>query len=156
MRVELNEQAHYEYAYRLTVQIWHLNYSGHVGHDAILQMVWEARVNLLKDIGFTELDLGEPHTGIIMRDLAVTFHSEGFLFDEVLIETHTGSITGNSFRLYHRLTKKEGLLALVETGFSCYNYRLHKTACVPEAFLKSLEVRKFNSSQPAGQLISRL
>lgn len=139
MKVVLQEQKEYEFTYKLEAQIGHLNYSGHIGHDAVIAMVWEARVHLFRLLGLTELDLGDGETGIIMSDLVVTFKEEAFLFEEVTVESHVGEITGTRFRLFHRISKAGRPIALMETGFAAFNYNLRKAVPVPKTFLKALE-----------------
>ncbi|OPY73004.1 MAG: hypothetical protein A4E64_02701 [Syntrophorhabdus sp. PtaU1.Bin058] len=142
MKVVLQEQKEYEFTYKLEAQIGHLNYSGHIGHDAVIAMVWEARVHLFRLLGLTELDLGDGETGIIMSDLVVTFKEEAFLFEEVTVESHVGEISGTRFRLFHRISKAGRPIALMETGFAAFNYNRRKTAPIPKTFLKALEEYK--------------
>ncbi len=141
-RVVLREQEQYEFAYNLAVQISHVNYGNHVGHDAVIAMVWEARVHLFHALGLTELDLGDGETGIIMTDLAVTFKKEASLFEEVTVESHVDEIVGKRFRIFHRISKAGELIALVETGFAAFHYRIHKTVSVPRIFIDAIDKYK--------------
>jgi acyl-CoA thioester hydrolase len=141
-RVILREQDEYEFTYKLGAQIGHLNYAGHIGHDAIIAMVWEARVHLFRALGLTELDLGDNETGIIMTDLGINFKEEAFLFEEVTVESHVGEVGERRFRLFHRISKTGRLVALLETGFSTYNYNLRRAVPVPQTFLNALRAYK--------------
>jgi len=138
-RVKLQEQTSYEFTYTLTVQAHHLNYGGHVGHNAIVDMLWEARVNLLHSLGMSEGNLGDGETGIIMGDLVVNFKSEAFLFDTLLIESHVGEFHTSSFRIFHRIIKGNTVIALAETGFITFNYSRGSIVEIPEPFLKALK-----------------
>jgi len=140
--VVLREQEEYEFIYTLALQISHLNYAGHVGHDAVIAMVWEARVHLFHALGLTELDLGDGDTGIIMTDLVVTFKKEASLFEEITIESHVAEIVKNRFRIFHRISKVGELIALVETGFVAFNYKIHRVAPVPQTFIRVIEKHK--------------
>ncbi|HEX2964952.1 MAG TPA: thioesterase family protein [Syntrophorhabdaceae bacterium] len=142
MRVKLLEQDWYEFQFSIVVREGHVNEADHVGYDSIVQMIGEARIDLLRKLGFTQLDIGEQKTGIIMRDLVITYHEEGSLFDEIVIDSHAGEITRSSFRLFHRLTRKNRIIALAETGLSCFNYEIHKVVRLPEVFLEALEAYK--------------
>jgi acyl-CoA thioester hydrolase len=141
-RVILREQEKYEFTYKLAIQIGHLNYAGHVGHDAVIAIVWEARVHLFRVLGLAELDLGDGQTGIIMKDLTVTFKEEAFLFEEVTIESHVGEVAGSRFRVFNRISKADRLIALVEIGFSTFNYNLHRAVPIPRTFITALEEYK--------------
>jgi acyl-CoA thioester hydrolase len=147
-RVILREQDEYEFTYKLGAQIGHLNYAGHIGHDAIIAMVWEARVHLFRSLGLTELDLGDNETGIIMTDLAINFKEEAFLFEEVTVESHVGEVGERRFRLFHRISREGRLIALMETGFSTYNYNLRRAVPVPHSFLTAL--RAYNAKRRPG------
>ncbi len=142
MRVKLEEQEIYEFQVKVMVREEHLSEAGHVGYDSIVRMIGAARLDLLKTIGFTQLYIGEPQTGIIVRDLVVTYHEEGSLSDQIVIDSHAGEIARSSFRLFHRLTRENRIIALGETGLSCFNYGMHKVTRVPESFLKALQTYK--------------
>lgn len=137
--IKLHEQNTYEFQYKLQIQIGHINYSGHVGHDAIIAILWEARTHMFKALGLSELDLGDKRTGIIMKDLAVNFHKEVFLFDEITVEGHVGDFKKNGFRIYYRILKNNKKIAIAETGFLTYDYILKKVVAVPDTFLTALK-----------------
>ncbi|HPU30233.1 MAG TPA: thioesterase family protein [Syntrophorhabdaceae bacterium] len=138
----LHEQDTYDFQYKLQIQIGHINYAGHVGHDAIIAIIWEARTQLFKLLGVSELDLGDKRTGIIMKDLAVNFHGKLFLFDEILVESHIGNIKKNGFRIYYRILKNDKKIAIAETGFLTYDYQNKKVVPIPSTFLSALEHMK--------------
>lgn len=142
MDIMLKEQEFYEFQYKLQVQISHINYSGHVGHEAIVKILWEARTHMFRALGLSELDLGDRKTGIIMKDLAVNFHKEIFLFDEITVESHVGDIKKNGFRIYYRIKKDDKKIAIAETGFLTYDYSIEKIASVPDSFLSALKTYK--------------
>jgi acyl-CoA thioester hydrolase len=147
-RVKLKEQDEYEFTHRLTVQVGHINYGGHVGYDAILAMTWEARVNAFHVLGITELDLGDGKTGMLMRDLVVNFREEVFMFDDVVVGSHIGEITNHGFRMFYRLTKAGRLVALVETGFAAFDLKGHSLAPVPDTFRGALDRHRINLGKP--------
>lgn len=109
-----------------------------MGNDALISLVGAARADIFHSMGMSQLDLGTAQTGIIMSDLAVNYLAEAFLFDELFIDTHIGEFGRNGFRFFHRITKKETVIALVETGLVTFNYVSKKVISVPETFLKRL------------------
>lgn len=137
-RVKLTEQHSYEFSHTLHVRVTDLNYGSHLSNDAVVRLIHEARVQLLRQLGCRELDLGDGHTGFIMGDLAVNFRQEGFLFDEITVQSHIGDITDRSFRVYHRLCRNGETLALAETGMVMFNYADRAIAPVPPEFLQAL------------------
>jgi acyl-CoA thioester hydrolase len=135
-RIKLNEQQVYEFHYVLMLEPRDINYGGHLGNDALVSLVGSARVNMFRSMGLSEMDLGDGKTGIIMSDLAVNYKSEAFMFDELSIDTHVGEISRSNFRIFHRISKGQIVIALVETGITAFDYVLRKVVPVPEAFLK--------------------
>jgi acyl-CoA thioesterase FadM len=93
---------------------------------------------MLRSIGVSEADLGDGQTGIIMSDLVVNFRAEGFMFDELLIDTHIGEFSRTGFRIFHRVTKGKTLIALAETGITTFDYTSRKIAPVPETLHRAL------------------
>lgn len=137
-RIKLHEQPRYEFCYEVTLQVRDINYGGHLGNDALVGLLHEARINLLNRLGCSEMDLGDGQTGIIMADLAVNFKEEGFMLDRLQIDSHIGEISQRSFRIFHRITKGGSILALAETGFVAFNYAIRAIAPVPAAFIEAL------------------
>ncbi|MCK6628142.1 MAG: thioesterase family protein [Anaerolineae bacterium] len=137
-RIKLHELPHYEFCYEVTLQVRDINYGGHLGNDALVGLLHEARINLLNRRGCSEMNLGDGQTGIIMADLAVNFKEEGFMLDRLQIDSHIGELSRRSFRIFHRITKGGSILALAETGFVAFNYATRAIAPVPAAFIEAL------------------
>jgi acyl-CoA thioesterase FadM len=137
-RVKLREQSVYEFHYQVILQVRDINYGGHLGNDALVGLLHEARLNLLRELGCTESNLGDGKTGVIMADLVVNYLAEGFMFDCLSIDSHLDEISRSSFRLFHRLAKDGQLLALAETGMVAFDYINRKVTSIPKVFLQSL------------------
>jgi len=137
-QVKLSECCIYEFQFPLQVRPQDVNYGGHLGNDNVITLAGAARAYLFHSLGFSELDLGEAHTGIIITDMVVNYRGEAFMFDELLIETHMDEFMEKGFRIFHRITRDKKLIALVETGILAYNYETKKTTPVPASFLKCL------------------
>lgn len=141
MRITLKKQPKYEFHYKITINRNDLNYANHLGNDVLVRMIQEARIELFKGLGYKELDLGDGKTGIIIADLAVNFKAEGFIGDELRIESHIGEVTDKSLRIFHRIIKEKDdkLLALVETGLVAFDYENREITRIPKDFLKVLK-----------------
>jgi len=117
----------------LKVRISDINYGNHVGNDAFVALIHEARVQWLHQYHFTELDIAG--TSLIMSDLMFEFKNESFYGEEIEIEVIAGEISAVSFELYYRLTttrdNKNILLANAKTGMVCYNYGNKKIMAMP-------------------------
>ncbi len=139
--IKLKTAFNYEFQYKTKINIRDINYGGHLGNDSLVGILHEARLDLLNKMGFTELDLGDGKTGIIMADLVVNFKKEAFLLDEIIVHSHIEEISNASFRIFHKITriKDDALIALAETGLVCFNYKERSISQVPESFLKKLK-----------------
>jgi acyl-CoA thioesterase FadM len=136
--VKLHEQPTYEFHYELQVQVGHLNYGGHLGHDSVVRIAHEARVHLFRLLGVAENNLGDDRTGIIMGDLVVTYAGEGFLFDKLQVDSHVGEMGRSNFRIFHRFGRGETLIALIETGLIAFDYAARAIVPIPEVFRSAL------------------
>ena len=141
-RIKLSEQDVYEFQSSIQVRPQDINYSGHMGNDNLISLVGAARAGLFHSLGFSELDLGDGQTGIIITDMIVNYRAEAFMFEDLLIGTHFDEIAEKRFRMFHRIRRDTDLIALVETGFTTYNYATRKTAPVPASFLQRLANRQ--------------
>jgi acyl-CoA thioester hydrolase len=141
-RIKLSEQLSYEFHYTTRLEPRDINYGGHLGNDALVSLVGSARANAFHSLDLSEMDLGDGQTGIIMSDLVVNFRAEAFMFDEIVIDTHIGEFSSNSFRIFHRVTRGNMLVALVETGLKTFNYIAREVAPVPDALLKALAAKR--------------
>ncbi len=124
----------------IPVRITDLNYGNHVGNDAFVSIIHEARVQWLQQHNFSELSAAG--VGLIMSDLAIDFKQESFYGDVIEIKLAAGDITKVSFELYYQLSAKRDdktvVLALAKTGMVCYNYSLKKIAFVPDELREKL------------------
>ena len=125
----------------LKVRISDINYGNHVGNDAFVSLIHEARIQWLQQNDFTELDV--EGTGLIMSDLAFEYKTESFYGDEIAVSISAGEISRVSFELYYQLTTirndKSILLAKAKTGMVCINYQTKKVAAVPPGLIKVLQ-----------------
>ena len=118
----------------IPVRIADINYGNHVGNDAFVSIIHEARVQWLKQYDYTELKI--ESIGLIMSDLALEFKNESFYGDVVEIKLSAGEISRVGFELYYQLFAKRNdeniLLANAKTGMVCYDYDAKKVAPIPE------------------------
>jgi acyl-CoA thioester hydrolase len=137
-RIALQEQPEYEFHYEIQIQIGHLYYSGRAGHDALMRIAHEARVQLFHLLGVNENDFGDNRTGIIIGDVVVSGIGNLFLFDYVQVDSHVGNMGRSGFRLFHRFKKGDHLIALLETGLMTFDYRVRSVVPVPATFRNAL------------------
>lgn len=123
------------------VRIGDINYGNHVGNDAFVSFIHEARLQWLQQHNFTELDIAG--TGLIMSDLAFEFKNESYYGEEIYITISPGEIAKVSFNLYYRLSTERNnetvLLAKAKTGMVCYDYKNKKITVIPPELRNLLE-----------------
>jgi acyl-CoA thioester hydrolase len=147
-RIKLKQQETYEFSCPIDVQPRDINYGGHLANDTLISLVGAARALMFHAMGLSELDLGDGRTGVVMSDLVVNYKSEAFLFDRLLVETRVDEFTHTGFRLFHRVTKGEELVALVETGLAAFSYTSGRVVPVPAPFVKAVADRKAQKRTP--------
>jgi acyl-CoA thioester hydrolase len=132
----------------LPVRINDINYGGHLGNDAVLSIVHEARIRFLRSIGYSEFNI--EGLGILMTDAVVVYSSEGHYGDILLIEVGVTEFQMTScdfvFRLMNKATEKE--IARAKTGIVFVNAQTRKIFPLPEAFRKQCEIT--GSKNPFG------
>lgn len=125
----------------IPVRIADINYGNHVGNDAFVSIIHEARMQWLRKHSYTELNI--EGIGLIMSDLAIEFKSESFYGDMMEVKLGAGEISRVGFELYYRLFVKRHdeniLLAHAKTGMVCYDYEAKKVVAVPEKLKAILE-----------------
>ena len=136
-RVKVNLPATFSYSTLIDVRITDINYGGHLGNDSILGIIHEARVRLLTDKGFSEIDING--VGIIMLDAVINFTSEGFYGDKLRIDVSVDEITTAGCDIYYRLTNvaNEKVIVKAKTNIAFFDYDSKKIARTPEIFLKT-------------------
>lgn len=127
--------------FTIPVRIADINYGNHVGNDAFVSIIHEARMQWLKQYDYTELRI--EGVGLIMSDLAIEFKNEAFYGDVVEVKLSAGEISRVSFELYYQLFVKRNdksiHLANAKTGMVCYDYDAKKVAAIPEKLKAILE-----------------
>lgn len=127
--------------FTIPVRIADINYGNHVGNDAFVSIIHEARMQWLKQYDYTELRI--ECVGLIMSDLAIEFKNEAFYGDVVEVKLSAGEISRVSFELYYQLFVKRNdksiHLANAKTGMVCYDYNAKKVAAIPEKLKAILE-----------------
>ena len=139
LKIDLPEQ--FSFTTSIPVRITDINYGNHVGNDAILSLIHEARMQFLKSFGYTELEFAG--TGMIMSDVAIEFKSELFYGDIVIVSVTANDFSKAAFGIYYKLEKESGaetiLVAVAKTGMVCYDYSKKKIMLIPGEAREKLE-----------------
>jgi acyl-CoA thioester hydrolase len=132
-RIKISLPATFSFSAFIPVRITDINYGGHVGNDAVLSLIHEARMQYLKSLGTTELAFGSG--GLIMSDVAIEFKQEIYYGETVKANVKAMDLTRVGFDLVYKLSKekdnKEVVVALAKTGMVCFDYAQRKVIAVP-------------------------
>lgn len=120
----------------LDVRITDINYGRHVGNDAMLGLLHEARLRFLAQFGFSEEDVGG--VGLLMGDAVVQFKAVAFRGDRLAVEMGLQDVERRTFDLAYRVTRAgEGaVVALAKTGMVAFDYARNRLAELPAVFLE--------------------
>ena len=125
----------------IPVRITDLNYGNHVGNDAMVAIIHEARVQFLQKHNCSEFDVFG--TALIMRELQVEYKNESFYGDILRVKIYAGGISGAGFDLFYSLSVVRNEIAVniatAKTGMVCFNYEKRKIERVPDDLRKILE-----------------
>jgi len=88
----------------LTVRITDMNYGRHLGHDALISLLHEARVAALASRELREWDLGGYPC--VAADLAVQYQAEARWPDLLVVETAIPEPGRKAITVYHRLLRE--------------------------------------------------
>jgi acyl-CoA thioester hydrolase len=120
----------------IPLRITDMNYGNHLGNDALVSILHEARVKWLNSMNYTELNV--EGAGLIMGELVVSYLNESFYGDVLTVQLAAGDITGAGFELYYLVeTNRNGKkisIAKARTGMVCFDYSTRKVIPIPEKF----------------------
>jgi YbgC/YbaW family acyl-CoA thioester hydrolase len=133
-RLKIKLPTLFSFSTKIPLRITDLNYGGHVGNDTVLTLIHEARMQFLKNAGYSELDFAG--VGMIMSDVMIEFKNELFYGDVLIASVTAGEFSKVGFDLFYKLEKAQNdttiLVATAKTGMVCYDYQKKKVVSVPE------------------------
>ncbi len=137
-RIKLKMPSTFHFSVSLPIRICDINYGGHLGNDAVLSLIHEARMQFLAQLGYTEMNLAGA--ALIMSDVAIEFKGEAFYGETLVASVALTNISKISVDIFYKLEKASGsknkMVALAKTGMVCFNYQQKKIAEWPEAVIR--------------------
>lgn len=133
-RMQLDLPDEFPFCTSVDIRIGDINYGQHVGHDAMLALLHEARLRMLRQHGCSEMDVGG--CGLIMGDAAIVFQGEVAYPSTLLIEVALANPSRAGFDMVYRVRDAESrsAVAVARTGMICFDYERKRMAKMPEAF----------------------
>ncbi len=128
----------YAYATELRVRIQDINYGNHVGHDAFISLLHEARIRFFNHLGYSETDI--EGCAMVISDLAVVYKAQALHRDRLTCEITAGEFNKYGCDIFYRMTHATNNTLILEakTGIVFFNYRENKVTRMPRAFAKAV------------------
>lgn len=99
-------------------------------------------MRLLKELGFTELNVNE--TGILVTNLFANYKAEAFYGDSIHIAVGIGNTSKTQVDIHYELrsenSRKE--IARVITTIAFFDYAKSKVVSIPDVFLEAVNCYK--------------
>ncbi|MCA8833162.1 thioesterase family protein [Hymenobacter pini] len=138
-RVKISLPATFPVTLELPVRITDLNYGNHLGNDALVSLLHEARVQFLQQVGLAEFDPATQQ-GLIMADLAVEYKGEGFYGDVLRLHLAATDLHKYGFDVVYQVHTTTGReIARAKTGMLCFDYSTRKLRGLPPEAANQLQ-----------------
>lgn len=138
-RIKIDMPDNYSFTTSLTVRINDINYGGHLGNEAVLAYIQEARMRFLNYLHYTELDI--EGSGLIMTDSAIVYRGQSFYADVLQIDISVQDFNKYGCDFYYLMTNKKTTeeIAYAKTGIVFFDYQARKIVEVPQPFKLAIE-----------------
>jgi YbgC/YbaW family acyl-CoA thioester hydrolase len=131
----------YLFSTQIPVRITDLNYGNHLGNDALLSIIHEARVRFLASYGYSEANI--ENVGIMMADVVIIYKSQAFYGDMLSIQIGIDDLSKKSCDFYYLIgNQADKIVALCKTAIVFFDYNLQKPVLIPTKFLE--KINKYN------------
>ena len=140
-RVRIDIPASLPFSCSIPIRITDINYGNHTGNQVFLELLHEARVRFLSNLGCGELNFFG--ISLIMSDAAIEFKSEILYGDEVEVQVGVDNHHAVGFDLVYLVSRirqnQIAVAAKAKTGMICYDYQLAKVMRLPAIAITDLE-----------------
>lgn len=139
-RIRIELPAALPWSTELEVRIGDVNYGGHLGNDAVLSLIHEARMRFFQALGYSEKDVAGA--GIIMVDAAIQYRSEALHGEVLTVGVGLAGVHATGCDLFYRLAAGSREVARVKTGIAFFDYTTRRPVRVPEPFIAATEAMR--------------
>ena len=139
-RIKVIIPEHTHFTVTIPVRVTDLNYGNHLGNDALLSILHEARMQLLGNYSWSELNIGGA--SMIMADVAIEYKGEGFYGDVLTIAMAFDDMNKYGFDITYHVRNQHGKeVARAKTGMLCFNYTERKLMPLPDEVKAKIETK---------------
>ncbi|HSH48012.1 MAG TPA: thioesterase family protein [Halomonas sp.] len=122
----------------LTVRITDMNYGRHLGHDAVISLLHEARANALEALGLSEADMGGYPS--VAADIAVQYQAEARWPDALVVDTAIPAPARKVVTVYHRIRRESDarVVATARINLMLVDRQSGRPVTIPDAVRQRL------------------
>jgi acyl-CoA thioesterase FadM len=133
-RVRLEMPEAFSFSTEIAVRITDVNYGGHLGNDALLTLLHEARVQFLRSFGWSEMDAAGA--AMIMTDAVIVYRHEAYPGDILRVEIAVCDLQATTCDIFYRVTNRSTGIetARIKTGIAFFDYERRKIVPMPDQF----------------------
>ncbi len=140
-RIKIDLPEKFIFATDMPIRISDINRGKHLGHDRVLPIMEEARVQLLSSLGLDEDNMGGA--AFITVDAGIIYKKQGFYGQTMKVEVAVTDFSNKGcdmvFRISNAATGEEMIRG--KTGMLFFDYRQQKVVVVPEEFRRKVAER---------------
>ncbi len=137
-RIKIKMPSRISATVEIATRITDHNYGNHVGNDAIVSLIHEARVQWLALHGFTEFNAGG--SSLIMGHLAVEYKKQIIYPCLLKIDIAIGELSPVSFELVYCLRNEHAeVMVNATTGLVCFDYEKNTVRVIPKQLMAVIE-----------------
>lgn len=116
-RVEISFPPVTHFSTELAVRIGDVNQGNHLGHDRMITMIHEARIQFFRSLGYEELDI--DGVGTLVADLAISYKNEAFYGDDLRFDISVVGMSRKSCQFIYRVVRP--LVSSTSQGIEALN-----------------------------------
>jgi acyl-CoA thioesterase FadM len=130
----LSDFEDYKFETEVYVRITDINYGNHLGNDAFVSLLHEARVKFLDSLGYSELRFGSA--SLIMVDLYIKYKQQVLYPDTLIVKIGINNVSKCSFEIIYKIiSRKSGKdAAFAKTSMAGFDYEAGKLVKLPRDF----------------------
>jgi acyl-CoA thioester hydrolase len=133
-RIKLDLPTVLPFKTQIPVRITDINYGGHLGNDALLSLIHEARVQYFASLGYSEHNV--EGVGIIMTDAVLLYKAQVFQGDVLQIAIGVTDLSNTGADIVYRVTSTQTgkETARVKTRIAFFDYQRGTLVEMPGQF----------------------
>ena len=135
-RIKIDLPTAFHFTTEIPIRISDINYGGHLGNDSVLSILHDARLRMLMEYGWTEMNI--EGVSIIMSDSVILYKSQAFYGESLRIQIAVKDFSNFGCDIYYLVRERESGRVVVQakTGIAFFNYEERKLSPVHEKFQK--------------------